>query len=343
MRFRDYLPILIAIIIAFSSCEKYNHIDNAGTVKIPYTLYMGGFHGSVYKTNDALYFNTLFYSDNSIVRQVLVVDSVVMNLKENFYYSDDDGKFFHMSNNNCIDQVDSFNSYFFPNNAVYDYTTSKVYLVTKGGIEFSTNLGHTFTLDVPTPPNGKNATFTSVTQCRSGLCYAMLDSALQFVKQPGNNPWTQVVQDGVGDLPLDTPSRWYISHFGDTLMAVDFMGVNGVRYSTDQGLTWTGCSGLSTSKRKILFGHEAENTGYFYVGYDSAGLYRTNNGNTFTKVSAGIPWYAKVGFVESKKVTYRTDVVRNYMFAATDIGLYWSQDGGLNWEIIRKGSYSTLQ
>lgn len=306
-------------------------------------MYIGGYHGSVYKTNDALYFNTLFYTDNSIVRQLLVVDSMVLELKKHFYYSEDDGRVFQLSNNQCIDQIDSFKNYFFPNNATHDFTTDRVYLVTKSGIEFSTNHGRTFTVDVPTPTNPKNATFTSVTQNRSGLCYAMLDSAIQFKKPAGNNPWAQVVQDGAGDLPLDTPSRWYISHFGDTLIAVDFMGVNGVRYSVDEGLTWTGCSGLSASKRKILFGHEAGNTGYFYIGYDSAGLYRSNNGSSFTKVSAGIPWYAKVGFVESKQVTYRTDVVRTYLFAATDVGLYWSQDGGLNWEIIRKGSFSTLQ
>jgi hypothetical protein len=331
--------------IAFAGCQKYNHIDNGGTVKVPYTLYIGGFHGTMHKTNDGLYYNTLFHTDNAIVRQVMIADSVVCNLKRNFYFSDDDGKYFELSNNHCIDPIDSFNNYFYPNNAIYDFTTGNVYLTTRLGMEFSTNLGRTFA-----PMNswaaGTNLpaatdTMTSLTQLRNGICYAMIDSTKQYKKDPGGQ-WSSVTQDGTADLPRDNqPAQWYVSHAGDTLFAIDHKGAFGVYYSLDVGTTWTACSGNPKSKR-ILFGNQAVGNGYFYIGYDSAGLYRLT-GTTFAKVGTGIPWYAKVGYVEGKDITYRTGVTKNYLYASTNVGLYWSKDGGLNWELVKIGSFSTLK
>lgn len=333
------------LVMAITSCQKYNNIDNGGTVKVPYTLYIGGYYGTMHKTNDGLYYNTLFHTDNSIVRQVLVADSVVCNLKRNFYYSSDDGKFFQMSCDHCILPIDSFNNYYFPNNAIYDFTDKNIYLTTRTGMEFSTNLGRTFSPMVTwaggtTVPSATD-TITSITQMKNGACYAIVDSVLQYKKDPGGQ-WTQVLQDGTSDLPRNRPdAKWYVSHAGDTLIAIDFTGKFGVYYSLDLGQVWTPCTG-NPKTRKILFGNQAFGNGYFYIGYDSAGMYRLT-GAAFSKVSTGIPWYAKVGCAEGKNIQYRTDVIKNYMYAATDKGLYWSKDNGLNWELVRVGAFSTLQ
>ncbi|QLH46709.1 MAG: hypothetical protein HWD58_14405 [Bacteroidota bacterium] len=75
---------------------------------------------------------------------------------------------------------------------------------------------------------------------------------------------------------------------------------------------------------------------------DSGGLYRLD-ANSFVSVSAGIPWYAKVSYVEGKRVVYRTDEKRYYLFCAIDRGLYISENYGTDWKLFRNGIYSTLK
>ena len=97
-------------------------------------------------------------------------------------------------------------------------------------------------------------------------------------------------------------------------------------------------------KRRILFANQPEFSDNFYVGIDSGGMYRLDGTNFyFTTTGAGIPWSARVSYVEGKRIIYRTDVVRKYLFAATDLGLYISETGGTDWRLLHNGSYSTLR
>lgn len=349
MKLKVYLWCGLILMLAFASCEKYNHIDNGSTVKVPYTLFIGGYHGTLHQTNDGLFYSTLFYTDNSIVRQVLVADTNICLLKRNFYCSKDDSKYFAPSNTGCILPIDSFKSYYFPNNAIYDFTDTNVYLVTRiTGLEFSSDKGKTFTpvtnYAVGTTPPGPTDTVTSVTQMTNGDCFAMVDSQRYYKKTVGG-AWTEVLADGTNDLPFNRPTaRWYVAHAHDTLIAIDFNGRYGVYYSTNLGTDWFACTGSGMPKtRKILFGNQAFGDDHFYVGYDSGGLFRMEAPATFTKVNTGIPWYAKIGYVEGKNITYRTNITKNILYCSTDLGLYWSKNGGRDWEIVHQGKYSTLK
>ncbi|MBL7765823.1 MAG: hypothetical protein JNJ58_07015 [Chitinophagaceae bacterium] len=332
-----FLWILLAGIF-LNACQKFNQIDNSSTVKTPYVLYIGGFNGTLHKTNDALYFNTLFPTDNSCVRQIVVADTNLLYLKQNFYFSKDDGKSFKRSNDHPIGFMDLFYKYYLPNSSLYDQVEKRVYLVTNNALEYSTDLGENFSVETnfDTPPAGPP---TSITQQNNGLLYLMIDSANQY-KKSGTGQWTQVLQTSADRLPTDT-TTWYIAHTHDTLIAIDFNGKAGVWYSTNEGTDWFACGG-QPKNRKILFGNEAYGSGTFFIGFDSAGLYRLD-GTTFNATSAGIPWYAKVSYVEGKRVVYRTDVTRYYMFAATDQGLFISETNGFDWKLLRSGNYSTLK
>lgn len=55
-----------------------------------------------------------------------------------------------------------------------------------------------------------------------------------------------------------------------------------------------------TQNKEILFGNRPFGSEAFYVGLDSGGLYRLN-GTTFQSTGAGIPWWAKVSYVEGKE------------------------------------------
>ena len=107
---RVYIQIVLfgLVVLGFMGCKKYNQVDNSGTVKTPYILYVGGYYGTLHKTNDALYFNTLFPTDHSTVRQVLAADTMLMYLKENFYYSRNEGAAFKQSNDHPRNFEDLF-------------------------------------------------------------------------------------------------------------------------------------------------------------------------------------------------------------------------------------------
>lgn len=343
--FSAHWLVLALLPFAFSSCEKYNQVDNSATVKLPYVLFIGGYNGVVQKTNDALSYNSLFNTDNSITRQIIVADSNIIYLKQHVYVSTDDGKMFVRSNGlNKIPYINELRKYYLPNTGLYDKGEKRVYicantdadLIGNGDLYVSTDAGKTFNVESNWAGGAGNP--TSITQLKNGDLYIIEDSGKIWRKQ-GSNPWTPVAQNTTNRLGRDT-TNWYISHKGDTLLVIDYNGRQGVYYSLN-GIDWTKCTGMPT-KKKILFGNQAFDNNQFYIGYDSAGLYRLN-GTAFESTGVGLPWYAKVGFVEGKSVTYRTDFKRNYLFAATDAGLYISETDGLDWRLIYNGSYSTLQ
>lgn len=341
MKLIKSIVLIFAISSLLIACQKYNQIDNSRTIKTPYTLFIGGYNGKMEKTNDALYFSTLFPIDGSTVRQVLVADTMLLRVMQNFYYSKDDGKSFKDSKLDVVDYIDKFYKYYIPNPAVYDRVEKKVYLCTKAGLVESSDFGASFqpvTNWTPaTPSAAEIAKFRSLTQTDNGTLYLVGDSINHYYKQ-GTGDWTKV-NVTPDNIPRDT--IWYVSHSHDTLFLIDFHGKYGVWWSNDIGVNWTKCTGLPSS-RKILFGNKPYGKENFYVGLDSGGLYRLN-GTQFISSGAGIPWWAKVSFVEGKRIVYRTDVNQYYLFCATDLGLYMSQDAdGKDWKLIRQGNFSTL-
>lgn len=327
-------------------CKKYNQIDNGSTVKTPFVMYAGGYYGTLQKTNDLLYLTTLFPTDNSVVRQVLVADTTLLYLKKHMYFSKNEGRAFQPSNPNIqLPFVDDFYKYYFPNTALYDEVEKKVYLCRSTDtnasganvLTVSTDYGVNFSNEsnwdaAPTSPFNP----TSITQLDNKELYIIRDSILY--KKVGGGAWT-IVTPASASTALPTAKGWYISHSHDSLIAIDYFGKNGVYYSTDGALNWNPCKGMPKNRR-ILFGNQALN-GTFYIGYDSLGMYRLD-GENFKATGAGIPWYAKVSYVTGKRVVYRTGEVRNYLFCATDHGLYISETNGLDWRLHKQGSFSTL-
>lgn len=340
MKILIQLFLAFVVVLSLDSCQKYNQIDNTRTIKTPYTMFVGAYTGNLFKTNDALYFSSFFYTDQHAIRQVLVADTNILYVKDSFYCSTDDGKSFPDSKINVVGYVDHFYKYYIPNPAVYDRVDKKVYVCCNNGLQVSTDLGVYFTTETnwtPGPP-ANNAMMKSLTQMDNGTLYLMGDSLNQYYKQ-GTNNWTLV--NATTHLPKDT-NTWYVEHTHDTLIAIDFSGKYGVYYSTNLGVDWTACTGLP-KKREVLFGNRPFGSDAFYVGLDSGGLYRLN-GTTFASTGAGIPWWAKVSFVEGKRIIYRTDVMKYYLFCATDIGLYISESSdGKDWKLLKNGLFSTLQ
>jgi hypothetical protein len=338
MKLRIQVLIFFALTLGLTACKKYNQVDNSGTVKTPYILFVGGYNGTLHKTNDALYFNTLFNTDHPAVRQILVADTMLLFLKQYFHFSKNDGRAFQQSNNHPRNFEDLFSKYYLPNQALFDQVTTTVYLCSNSGLERSDDNGETFTVETnwsATPPPAVIP--KSITQIENNNIFFIQDSA-EIFRQPVGGSWSKISQATF--LPTDT-TTWYISHRNNTLYAVDFRGMSGIYYSDDEGVNWTATSGIP-KKHKILFAKQTlSRNNTFFAGTDSAGLWRLD-GTNFIPSGQGIPWYAKVHAVVGKKVVYRTDVERYYHFCATDVGLYISENDGLDWRLLREGAYSTL-
>ena len=231
-----------------------------------------------------------------------------------------------------------FYKYYFPNQSVYDGIDKIVYLCTTSGLEKSLDNGESFTAETQwNTPSSPAISPNSITQTDNGKLYILQDIN-NIYEKPVGGLWTKVNQ--LSTLPKDT-TTWYLSHKKDMLLAIDFSGQSGIYYSLDAGVNWNKCTGLP-GDQKVLFVNEALSVNNsFFGGLDSGGLHRLE-GIDFVPSGQGIPWFAKVHFVVGKKVIYRTGIERYYHFCATNVGLFISENDGLDWRLVREGAYSTL-
>ena len=338
---KQYLVWICSILIIISSsCEKRSEIDNTGIVRTPYVMYMGSRSGPVHQTNDAQYFKPLHYPDNVAIRQIITADSNILYLKGNCYVSNDNGRAFNVCNTNARPFYNLFDKYFLPHQMVYDASEKRVYLCINGGLAQSDDLGMTFT------NSGLGIAPVSVVELENDDVIAIQDDATIFRRTGGVGAWNQVTP---GATTLTAGTNYFLTSHGNTLVATDFEGTLGSFFSTNSGADWTKYGGVSGNGRKILFANSVPNPSGgsdLFLGRDSNGLYKLDPvAQAFEASSTGIPWEAKVQYVEGKKIVFRTGIERFYYFCATDVGLYVSEQesGGKEWRLVRNGDFSTLQ
>jgi hypothetical protein len=333
--------ICLFVLVITSSCEKYNQIDNTGIVRTPYVMYIGGILGSLHQTNDVNYYKPLHPFDDATIRQVITADSNILYLKGNCYVSDDDGRAFNVTNTNARPYYETlFKKYFIPHQMLYDESQRLVYLCVNGGLDQSSDLGKTFA------GSTLGSSPTSIIELDNDDIFAIQDDATIHVRSGGVGAWNQVAP---GASTLAAGTNYFLSSLGNTLIATDYEGELGCFYSTNGGADWTKYGGVSGNGKNILFVNAVENNQGgqdVFLGRDSLGLFKLNQGSgSFEASSTGIPWFAKVHYVESKKIVFRTGVERYFYFCATDVGLYMSEQesAGSDWRLVRPGEYSTLQ
>lgn len=335
--------ISLILILATSSCEKYPPRDNTGLVVTPYVLYLGGLDGVIFESNDISYFDRINGNagpDNIAIRQIITADTNILLLKQFCYVSDDDGRAFNLTNSNPLPYYDNFYKYFLPHQMIYDKSEEKVYLCVNGGLDESSDFGKTFA------PSPIGATPTSVIELDNGDLFAIQDNANIYRRTNGVGPWSAVA---AGSSGLAAGSNYYLTSMGNTLIATDFEGVQGVYFSTNGGADWTKYGGTIGNGQAILCVESCENKDGsmdLFMGRDSMGVFKLDqNSNSFEASSSGIPWYAKIHDIVCKKVVYRTGEERYFYFCATNVGLFLSEDdsAGDAWRIIKEGDFSTLQ
>ena len=74
---------------------------------------------------------------------------------------------------------------------------------------------------------------------------------------------------------------------------------------------------------------------------DSQGIFRLV-GNSFVPSNNGLVPFTTVYGIVGKQDTYKNNVVRQFVYIATNKGIFRSEDLGQNWTLVRPGDFRTL-
>jgi ligand-binding sensor domain-containing protein len=118
---------------------------------------------------------------------------------------------------------------------------------------------------------------------------------------------------------------------------IDETGNTQAYWSTNGGNSFAITSGLPAKKR-INMAKQLDINGNLYIGTDSAGLYKFS-GNTFQRTGLGLPANARIWDITHKRNTYLTGETKDYLFLATDMGLYMSENNDTDWKLVRNGQF----
>lgn len=342
------LGIVLALAFSVQGCKPaYDEIDNNNVISKPYVLYVGDTLGAIYKTNDGLNYEVVMSSDNYRASAFVTSGNNLLFIKKNVHIIEDLGRgtnsnptvmspgFFTPYGESIIINVPKFK------NRIYlGGVGQKGYLYNdsngRPGISYI-NWINPNPIELPT-----GTVFTSFTILSNGLLIAYDDINKRTFKQADMNaPW--VATTGTA---LPSSGKFFLSHMGDILLAADATGVNGVYYSTNEGGSWTKYTGLPDSTKILSMSGSFGQT--VLVGTEGKGVYRLPLGSTkFVTANLGMPSNAVVSSLSEKYDLYKNDKTKEYIYAATNQGLYRSQDLGENWVKVfdgvnGKGSYNVL-
>lgn len=323
--------------IFLQSCKKENGIDNNNVIRTPYGLYFADNQGALYNTNDGKSIRRIFNTDGYVQRSIVTSGTNLLFVKKNVHLSTDNGDNFNPTDLS-VNPKSRWES------LMVDVPShGRIYITSLNGlgIIYSEDHGKTWKndMDWDTGPGGTvlYAPYPhTIAQLKGGdlFCYNN-DSQMLYRRTSKTDTWKAVAKNG---LP---PHTYFLSHLNDALIATDVAGTGtqGVYFSTDKGLNWTAYSGLPADVPLMDTYAPFEQT--LLVGTRGFGVYRLQSG-AFVPSSNGLPSNCIVYSITAKSDTYKNEVVKQYIYAATNAGLYRSEDGGQNWILQYDGDIRLL-
>ena len=318
-----------------TACRKENGIVNNNVIRTPYGVYFSDRLGAMYNTNDGKTFRVIFPTDGYNARAITTSGTNILWIKNNLHVSADNGLNFNPARKNAglITPAPTANW----QSMILDVPShGSVYMAasnvgsTANGVAVSQDNGVSWQDDVPFADGVTGLSMQSFTQLKNGELYAMDNNGPQlFVKKLQTDAFKQVT------MVVPPPAgRYYLSHFNNALIAVDQTGAGGIYYSNDGGLNWTTYAG--TYNNQEVFSVVAPLDQVLLAGTDSAGILRLV-GDSFQPSNNGLQPFTKVYGIVGKQDTYKNDAIRQYIYIATNNGVFRSEDLGQNWTLVRPG------
>ncbi|MBS1783764.1 MAG: hypothetical protein JSS78_11920 [Bacteroidetes bacterium] len=336
MRRYSLLATLAFSCFAFSalqSCKRSNGIDNNSVIKTPYGLLVGSNAGALLNTNDGTNYTMLFPNDRFPFRAITTSGSNILFVKSNVHLSENNG---HNFNPTYVGYVPP--SAHWQNVIWTAEDQSRVYLCStepsSNGIVYSENDGKKWKNDA-WDQGTAGGMITSITQLKNGTLFAFSDINDSLYRKDNKTAnWTHTMP-GV-QMPAGTS---YLSRFNNTLLLTDYLGVNGVQYSNDNGQTWSKYMGTPVNAKLLCTNAPMDMV--LLVGTDSMGVYRLENG-VFVQSNTGLENNTSVYAIAGKADIYKNDLTKRYIYLATNKGVYRSEDGGFNWALMLTGDFGAL-
>jgi hypothetical protein len=213
-----------------------------------------------------------------------------------------------------------------------------------GGVIYSDSSGkrNTWQKDPNWAPalvgNLPSISVTSFTLLADGTLIGFDHTNSRIFKRSGRNGQWQETSPISG---LPTGGKFFLSHVNNTVVLGDSTGTNGVWFSTDFGATWAQYTNLPQGAQVTCMVAPFERL--LLIGTSSHGIYMAPlNSSQLQNVSAGLNQTINVRALSAKSDFYKNNQVIEYVYAATDFGLYRSMDIGRNWILVRKGNYVSV-
>jgi hypothetical protein len=355
-RFSGYKLALIGLLsLGFGSCERINGIDNNNVIVKPFGLFVGDTSGLLLASNDGENYSMLWSGqiDGMPMRAIATAGQNIIFVKPyDAYVSVDNGKQF-----NPIHPGGPI----LPANEAFARNQSMI--ITPEGygrVYMAGNIGGGMMYS-PSPDYGKintwvgdynfapgipaGYTITSFTQLKNKELYAYDPVAKRLFKKANSGAnWEEPNGPGTA-IGIGGSSSYYLSHFGNTLIIADYSG-SGVWFSTSGGSSWTPYSGLPGNTRFTAVYAPFEQT--LLVGTWGQGIYRYDpSSSSFKPANNGIESATIVRGITAKDRVYKseeenTPTNTNWIFLATNTGIYRSQNNGQDWFLVRRGNFTAI-
>lgn len=331
------LTVAVMMAVSLYSCRPTeNGIDNNQVKKKPYTLYACDTLGTLYNSNDGVdYKDIVFTADGYPSRAIHNSGDNLLWVKANSFVSENNGKNFNPTHGTPVVSPVAFD-----NSMIQDVPAfHRVYMSSTqgaGGCVYSDSNGRRNTWRIDDKFDaGVSVKFTSFTLLPKGtvVAYDHIANKL-FTRTNKDDNW----KEQTGGTALPSGAWFYLSHFNNTVVAADRLGVEGVWYSDNDGKDWAKYNGVPS--RPITAIH-APFDKVLMVGTDSLGVFIFENG-TFKATNEGLEDRTVVRGITSKYDLYKNDVRKQYIYLATSKGIYRSVDLGQNWILVKPGNYVNI-
>lgn len=342
-------------------CKKTNNINNDQVIQTPYSLYFTDTAGTLYNSTDGKTSKVIFAADGVSQRCVFAMNNNILMAKSALYVSTNNGVNFNYSYRTVdlatYPRVNIRGRYFDMNQSmgIFVQSWNHGYIASREPIA-SSYLGIAWNeqdglngwvpeqyYDSVQVVHLGSAFISSFTFTQGGTLFALGGSSKRgFYRTSLPVRWKEMLSPNGDTLDLPGGSTFYsLGHINNRIIAIDNYGSAGASYSDDLGTTWQPYAGVPANTPLTCISSPFEQI--CLVGTDSMGLYTINNNtNSFEQVSNGLGTNLVVRSIASKENVFKSGKKQQYVYIATNQGIYQSADLGHNWTKTIPGNFVSI-
>ena len=352
-----FVPLLLSLCVTglFSCVKKSNTINNGSVIETPYSLFFSDTAGAIYNTTDGKNIaKTVLPPDGYPGRAMVTSHENLLVVKPNMYVNVNNStnfnlaydmlaQYLHTDVNGTVRGLDQTMIISLPGwNHVYvasaDPSSSNFFGIAWSQLDGVINTWYAENYyDTVGITNLTNIHTNSFTQTKDGTLFAHDNTNRMFYRPSLDQRWMETANV----TPLPIGGYFSIGHLNNELIAIDTKGSNGAYYSDDKGANWHSYTGLPANTPLLSICSPFEQL--CLVGTAGKGLYVFNPGtSSFQPSNSGLGDNTTVRGIAFKENIYKNGTHQQYVFLATDQGLFQSSDMGLNWVKTLPGNFVTI-